>query len=59
MGSVHIQWQDSSGWATTVVLEAPVGDPELQRALRSAQNMYPGKRIRAVDDQGRLLDLLG
>lgn len=54
---VHIQYQVSTGsWLT---INSARNDAQyIAHAMRQAQNMLPGHRIRAIDEAGRLVDLL-
>jgi hypothetical protein len=54
---VYIQYQLGSGsWAT---INSTRNDPQyISHAMRQAQAMLPGRRIRAIDKTGRLVDLL-
>lgn len=59
MNNVLIQWLDSSGWSTTVNADASGMNGDLIRMyMEQAQRNFPGKRIRAVDEDGRILDIL-
>ena len=56
---VQIQLQDTTGnWRTYHVTQA---GPNMQRVLSEMQSLkkrYPDYRIRAVDDNGRVVDIL-
>ena len=57
MDSVRIQAQDSSGmWRTYLVM---MNIPQkILGEMRSLQSRYPGYRIRAVDQNDRVVDIL-
>ena len=54
---VYIQYQMGNGsWMT---INSTRNDAQfIANAMQMAQNMLPGRRIRAVDKAGRLVDLL-
>lgn len=57
--SVEIQFQTTTGdWITSVYMQSPVNDVELSVALKNVKSQHPNARVRAVDANGRLLDLL-
>lgn len=54
---VHIQYQLGTG--TWVTINSARNDAQyIAHAMRQAQTMMPGRRIRAIDQSGRLVDLL-
>jgi hypothetical protein len=59
MKRIHIQTQDTSGnWRTCHTTDA---SPNMQRVLsemKSLKQRYPDYRVRAVDDDGRVVDIL-
>jgi hypothetical protein len=57
MDSVYIQAQDNSGmWRTySVIMNHP---QRILAEMRSIQSRYPGYRVRAVDQNDRVLDIL-
>ena len=57
---LQIQWLDSSGWSTTSLIDggAKMNGQMIQLAMQDVQRRMPGKRIRAVDGDGRLVDML-
>jgi hypothetical protein len=57
MDSVRIQAQDTSGmWRTYLVM---MNIPQkILGEMRSLQSRYPGYRIRAVDQNDRVVDIL-
>lgn len=58
MASVYIQYEDITGtWNSCSNMEAPVSDTVLHQALKSMKQIKPHSRVRAVDEDGRLLDL--
>jgi len=57
---VEIQFQTGSGeWITSMYMQPPVNDIELSIALKNAKNQHPSSRVRAIDSDGRLIDLIG
>jgi len=59
MPDVLIQWLDSSGWATIRRIDpAGLNGEVITRIMREVQAQFPGKRIRAIDAEGRLIDIL-
>jgi hypothetical protein len=57
---LQIQWLDNSGWVTNRTIDNGVnlGGNQITRAMQEVSNYFPGKRIRAVDGNGRLVDML-
>lgn len=57
---LHIQWLDGSGWVTNRVIDngTELDGNHITRAMQEVSNYFPGKRIRAVDGNGRLVDML-
>lgn len=57
---LHIQWLDFSGWVTNRVIDNGVnlGGYQITRAMQEVASYFPGKRVRAVDGDGRIVDLL-
>ena len=54
---VAIQYQDAMGnWITPVTV--PNQAPVILNGMNSVALLYPGKRVRAVDQDGRLIDIL-
>lgn len=52
-----IQYQDISGnWITCS--SVPNTSPNVIQGMQQASSLYEGKRIRAVDADGRVLDIL-
>ena len=58
MDSVQIQLQDITGiWRT---MSSVINNSQIIiSAMKSLKERFPDKRVRAVDENGRLLDLLG
>ncbi len=58
MSVVHIQYQDYGGvWVTVQTVDnEPV---RVLDAMRSLKTSMPDRRVRAVDDAGRLVDFFG
>lgn len=58
MTVVHIQYQDYSG--TWVTVQTVDNEPiRILEAMKSLKVSMPDRRIRAVDDNGRLIDFMG
>lgn len=55
---IDIQTQDKSGnWRTHA---STLNDPQLIRArMGELKNQFPDQRVRAIDENGRLIDLMG
>jgi hypothetical protein len=54
---IEIQIYDVSAWRTYE--RGLPNDPQwYERAIREASRFYPGRRIRAVDQQGRIVDII-
>jgi hypothetical protein len=54
---IAIQYQDLLGnWITSVTV--PNQPPVILTGMRSVAVLYPGKRVRAVDQDGKLIDIL-
>ena len=52
-----IEYQDVSGnWITSVTV--PNEPPVVLNGMKSVAVLYPGKRVRTVDEDGRLIDIL-
>lgn len=55
--NVYIQYQDATGTWYTVSSCINEG-PYIIEAMKSASRFYSGSRIRAVDENGRVVDIL-
>jgi len=54
---VTIQYQDALGnWITSMTV--PNEPPVILSGMRSVAVLFPGKRVRAVDQDGKLIDIL-
>jgi hypothetical protein len=54
---VAIQYQDAMGnWITSVTV--PNQPALILNGMKSVGVLYPGKRVRAVDQDGKLIDIL-
>ena len=54
---IAIQYQDVLGnWITSVTV--PNEPPVILSGMKSVAVLYPGKRVRAVDQDGKLIDIL-
>jgi hypothetical protein len=52
-----IEYQDALGnWITAVTV--PNQPPVIVNGMKSVAVLYPGKRVRAVDQDGKLIDIL-
>jgi hypothetical protein len=52
-----IEYQDPLGnWITSVTV--PNEPPVILNGMKSVAALYPAKRVRAVDQDGRLIDIL-
>jgi len=54
---IAIQYQDPPGnWITVVTV--PNQPPVILNGMKSVAVLCPGKRVRAVDQDGKLIDIL-
>jgi hypothetical protein len=54
---IVIQYQDVLGnWITSITV--PNEPPVILSGMKSVAVLYPGKRVRAVDQDGKLIDIL-
>ena len=54
---IAIQYQDMLGnWITSVTV--PNQPPVILNSMRSVAVLCPGRRIRAIDQDGKLIDIL-
>jgi hypothetical protein len=52
-----IEYQDALGnWITSVTV--PSQPPLILSGMKSVALLYPGNRVRAVDQDGKLIDIL-
>jgi hypothetical protein len=58
MSNIHVQFLDNSGWRNCATLSASNNAERILIEMRSAAQSYPGHRIRAVDEDGRVVDIL-
>lgn len=56
--NIYIQFLDNSGWRNCVTMSATNNAERILIEMRSAAQSYPGYRIRAVDEDGRVVDIL-
>jgi hypothetical protein len=54
--NVEIQIQDTGTWKTVHVTQNQ--SQQVLISMKSIQSRYPDKRVRAVDSDGRLIDLI-
>jgi hypothetical protein len=57
-GDYRIQFLDNSGWRTCVTFTALADGAMVMREMQQAQVYYPEFRIRCVDHNDRLIDML-
>ena len=54
---IVIQYQDVLGnWITSITV--PNEPPVILSGMKGVAVLYPGKRVRAVDQDGKLIDIL-
>lgn len=58
MDSVTIEFQDLGGWRSTVQLPAGVSAQKILTEMQQASRQFNTDRIRAVDQDGRVVDRL-
>lgn len=60
MSDLIIQWLDSSGWANARRVDdgANANGYLINEWMREVARNYPGHRVRAVDADGRIVDIL-
>jgi len=58
MSDHWIQFLDNSGWRTCVNLGLNSSSGLIRHEMEQAQQRYPGHRIRCVDSEDRLIDIL-
>ena len=59
MNSITIMVQDIGGnWMPIRIVEN-ISDRYILQQMKVVKNSYPGKRVKAVDKKGNLLDLMG
>jgi hypothetical protein len=57
MGDIYIQAQDTTGnWRTYLIVMNQ--SQRILSEMRSLQSRYPDYRIRAIDSDGRVVDIL-
>ena len=59
-GDLNIQWLDSSGWATVRQIEdgCNANGNLINMWMNEVAKNFPGRRVRAVDENGRIVDML-
>jgi hypothetical protein len=57
-GDVKIQYLTESGWSTTRYIAGPVNSYMLTLDMQETARMLPGRRVRAVDTNDRVIDIL-
>ena len=58
MDNIFIQFQEYGAWRTCTTLTSNENTQRILIEMQTAQRNYPGKRIRAVDKDNRLIDML-
>lgn len=59
MNNVTLMVQDIGGnWMSVRIIEN-LGDRYILQQMQLTKSNYPGKRVKAVDAKGNLLDLMG
>lgn len=59
MNNVTLMVQDIGGnWMSVRIIEN-LGDRYILQQMQLTKSSYPGKRVKAVDTKGNLLDLMG
>ena len=53
-----IQFLDNSGWRTTEIFPSKGGGDTISRKMQEAQRNYPKYRIRCVNGNGQMVDML-
>lgn len=59
MRNIYIQFQEGGMWRNCMTLTEGASSQRILMDMQAAKNMYTDKRIRAVDHDGRLIDMLG
>ncbi len=57
-GDVKIQYLDECGWQTTRYIEGPRSAYMTSLDMQETARMFPGRRVRAVDSNDRIIDIL-
>ena len=59
MNNVTLMVQDIGGnWMSVRIIEN-LGDRYILQQMQLTKSSYPGKRVKAVDAKGNLIDLMG
>jgi len=58
MANIYIQFQDLSGWRNSVTMPDTSSPQRILIEMQSVQKMYPNHRVRAADQDGRMIDKL-
>ena len=58
MANVFIQYQDRAGWRTMVTMPSTCSSAQILKEMQYLENLYKGSRVRAVDDDGHVIDRL-
>jgi hypothetical protein len=57
--NIQIQFQDINGsWMTTSLIDGSSTDQNILIEMKNIKMMHKDNRIRAIDDSGRLIDML-
>lgn len=57
-GDVKIQYLDECGWQTVRYIAGPCSAYMTSLDMQETARMFPGRRIRAVDTDDRIIDIL-
>lgn len=59
MRNVYFQYQGILGdWVTVNTSSEPISDTEVMIGMRNVKLMKPDSRVRVIDHDGRLMDML-
>ena len=55
---IEVQYLSESGWRTFLNIDGPRNPYLLNLDMQEGLKMYPGRRIRAIDSDNRIIDIL-
>jgi hypothetical protein len=59
MANIYVQFQNISGWNTVTIMDATSSSPQvILMEMQSVKRMMQGARVRTVDENDRLIDML-
>ena len=58
MDSIIIQFQDFGSWRNLTTMTGNENSQRILLEMQNAKKIYPNKRIRAIDNDGRIVDIL-